>query len=459
MSSSPSVTADLERHLFLDDRLIAETHNAKLTVGTVAKHAGNPLFGEEQPWEARFDNLYANVLYDQLHGYRCWYNPFIVDPQGSVTPRHERHKVTYKARPGESGICYAVSQDGIVWSKPDLDLVSFNGSTANNLVLRGIHGAGIFKDQRDPKPERRYKMFYGGKWIKEWEPGIAVQFSEDGLHWSDAVACPQVEAAGDTHNSPLWVPQLEKYVAMTRIHRGEPFELHPDGQRAVGRTESQDFVHWTAATEALRGEPQNQTYAMLVFPTAGLYLALLMIIRLKEDRVHCELAWSPDTVDWHRVDPGTPLVPNSETEGDYDWGCVYGANAPIATKESIWIYYGGSNGRHRSWRDSFLCLATLRPDGWAGYEPVNARKTAVVVTRPRACRGQVHLTADAAGGLVQINALDDDGTVLAEGQPIAEDVTDRRVQWANPDQETACAGRSVRLSFRIQRAKVYSVRV
>jgi hypothetical protein len=36
------------------------------------------LFGEEKPWEARFDNLYANVLREPHTGlYRCWYSPFI----------------------------------------------------------------------------------------------------------------------------------------------------------------------------------------------------------------------------------------------------------------------------------------------------------------------------------------------------------------------------------------------
>jgi hypothetical protein len=56
--------------------------------------------------------------------------------------------------------------------------VDFEGSTANNLVLRGPHGARIFKDLRDPDPRRRYKMFY---------QGMAVRFSGDGLHWRGAV--------------------------------------------------------------------------------------------------------------------------------------------------------------------------------------------------------------------------------------------------------------------------------
>ena len=68
------------RFLLLDDRLIDNTENAKLTVSTAQKHPSNPLFGEDEPWEKRFDNLYGNVIYDEEEEiYKCWYSPFIQD--------------------------------------------------------------------------------------------------------------------------------------------------------------------------------------------------------------------------------------------------------------------------------------------------------------------------------------------------------------------------------------------
>ena len=53
------------KYLLLDSRVIKNTENAKLTLGTVKKHPANPLFGEDKPWEPRFDNLYPNVIYDE----------------------------------------------------------------------------------------------------------------------------------------------------------------------------------------------------------------------------------------------------------------------------------------------------------------------------------------------------------------------------------------------------------
>ncbi len=106
-------------------------------------------------------------------------------------------------------------------------------------------------------------------------------------------------------------------MGITRLHSGTPFHRHPLGQRSVGLTESADFLHWTRAVEVLWGEPDNQTYSMQIFRCGDIYLGLLMIIRLAEDRVHCELTWSPDALKWERIDPGTPLIANASTRGDY----------------------------------------------------------------------------------------------------------------------------------------------
>ena len=180
--------ADRENTLLLDSRQVEQVANAALMVGTTVKHPANPLFVEDKPWEVRFDNLYPNVLYDRRRRlYRCWYNPFIVDQLASETPREKRGEVPYKNMHMELGLCYAESDDGIGWTKPDLDLVDFEGSTANNIVLRGVCGVGVYEDVYDEDPQRRFKMFYGGNWIGEWKPDLDVRFSPDGLHWSDEI--------------------------------------------------------------------------------------------------------------------------------------------------------------------------------------------------------------------------------------------------------------------------------
>ena len=48
------------------------------------------------------------------------------------------------------------------------------------------------------------------------------------------------------------------------------------------------------------------------------------------------------------------------------------------------------------------------------------------------------------------------GKVLAEGQPITEDVTDREVTSTEPVRLARLAGQPVRLRFALRNAKLYS---
>lgn len=80
------------------------------------------------------------------------------------------------------------------WEKPELGLVEYEGSKWNNILWRGPHGTGLFKDHRDPDPARRYKAFF---------QGVSVAFSADGIHWGKAISWPQIKVRGDTVTATL----------------------------------------------------------------------------------------------------------------------------------------------------------------------------------------------------------------------------------------------------------------
>lgn len=441
---------DRSKFLLLDSRIVESTRNARLTVGTVKKHPANPLFGEDKPWEPRFDNVYANVIYDEQEQlFKCWYSPFVTDSGHTKTPPGDREPGQYMSRLRETGrdrkmgVCYATSKDGIEWTKPLMNVRKWEGDQKTNIVDIGPHGSGVIKDLREADPERRYKMFM--------KDGVmAVEFSADGRRWTDPIRCPAIDAAGDTHNNAFWAPELERYVGITRLWVDNP------RQRVVGRSVSRDFVNWSKAVEVFRGDPSSQIYALPVFRYAGIYIGLPVIFQPETDRSHTELAWSPDTIKWYRIDPNTPLIPTSSTRGDYDWGCVYGAACPIVLEDEIRLYYGASNGPHTDWREGFLALATLRPDGFAGYEPATNSQPAIVTTTPfSAVRGTLKITADAAGGAIRVAVLDAAGNELAESTAIRNDVTDKPIVFPSGFQ---LAGRSepVRLQFRCESSKLYS---
>ncbi len=161
--------------------------------------------------------------------------------------------------------CYAESDDGETWSKPDLGIHDFEGSKANNLVFDspsddgtgGHHGAGsVFVDPSAP-PGERYKAFFkrfiDRKAFEEYRqerPGafdpkqlreidrkevfvcVGGAVSPDGLHWKE-FSRPLVVHPSDSHNIAYYDTQLGKYVGY--------FRTHVFRKRAVGRAETDDF--------------------------------------------------------------------------------------------------------------------------------------------------------------------------------------------------------------------------
>lgn len=428
------------KRLLLDSRVVEHASGVRLVPGKLKKHAGNPLFGEDKPWEPRFDNLYPNVMYDaEDKRFKCWYSPFIRDGMVAETPRENYDTVRYRVKDRMMGLCYAESDDGVTWRKPLMDVCLFDGQPSN-IVAMGPHGTGVFKDLRDPDPARRYKMLYV-------DDVMTVAFSRDGIHWGDPIPCPEMGAVGDTHNNAFWCSERNCYVGITRLWK--------DGQRLVGRSESPDFLKWSKAECVLQGlERHLQTYAMPVFSYGGVYLGMPVVFNTETDRTHAELAWSPDTVTWRLIAPGTPFIGNGE-EGACDWGCVYPAVAPVMTG-GILIYYGGSNGLHTNWRDGFLCLATLGPDRFAGYEPEEAAAEGTITTTAMDVGSGVRVTADVAmGGAVEVTVLDPAGAEVAKSRPISETLTDGAVTWAKGGLPES-GRKGMRLKFTLRKAMLYA---
>jgi hypothetical protein len=378
------------RFLILDSRLLGTAENAVLKVGTVQKSTSNPLFGEDKSWEKRFDNLYGNVMYDKQEKiYKCWYSPFIVDRSAKGMTLEQRQEKYSPGRGREMGICYATSKDGIKWEKPELGLVEYEGSKANNINLRGI--------------------------------------------------------AGDTHNNAFWNSELKKYIGITRTWGKKG--------REVTRIESLDFKKWTSTGVVMEALNRGaQPYAMPAFRHGGVYLGLLASFG-HEDRTRSKLAWSPDSIKWHRIDPDADLIPNSEKILDYDYGCVYACAYPVFLDNEIRLYYGGSDYKHGGWRTGNLSLATLRPDGFAGYEQKSKDKPAVITTTAISYAGQeIRITADVAhGGSIEVSIVDDQGKDVVTAGTVSKTVTDGRLKWSKK-----ISGDKIRLKFEIHNAKLYS---
>ena len=458
-----------ERYLLLDTRIVERTENARLAPGTVVKDAANPLFVADRPWEPRYDNMYPNVLWDAEEKiYKCWYCPFIVDERTSATAPEKRRPeeteyMTAQPNRREEAILYATSEDGVRWVKPQLGVVEFEGSSRNNIVARGPSGAGVFKDLREPDPSRRYKAFYAA------QAGYLqlVRFSADGIRWGAEFPCPEIAIQSDCHANMIWSEILRKYIGIVRHYDRIPVV----GNRKIARTESVDGMTWTKSTLALAGTPGKQAHDMVIFEDAGVFLGLLGVMNFPSMksrdgvRQHIELAWSPDSIRWHRVAEGTPLVGNTPKEErkygkmPYDWGALF-PSAPVFRDGRIEIYYGASDWYFFDWRKSGLARAFLRKDGWAGYEPVDAGRVMEVRTHELSWGpGELRCCVDLqAGGALRVLVVDASGEQVGEGVVRGNpgELTDALVAWDEGLNPNDLRGRKVSLVFMARAAKLYS---
>ena len=85
------------------------------------------------------------------------------------------------------GLCYARSNDGISWEKPNLGLAEFEGSKDNNIVV-GSAPAGIEKISTegmvfyDPKAPEDQKFRYATRISDELKDTVIFS-SPDGIHF------------------------------------------------------------------------------------------------------------------------------------------------------------------------------------------------------------------------------------------------------------------------------------
>ena len=180
-------------------------------------------------------NFYGTVLHDEGR-YRMWY--------------YAKNEV--RPRPDEiSMICYAESDDGISWAKPNLGQKEFKGNRDNNaLDLPGkqAYTASVIKDEEDPEPQRRYKMVYNP--LQESGPvadrfGMAVSTlrtatSPDGIRWAVAPEWPIDDFAEQS--------SFYKHGGMYYVHGQGLFHGGGEGSSEHGRQGylwvSPDFKEW-----------------------------------------------------------------------------------------------------------------------------------------------------------------------------------------------------------------------
>ena len=438
------------KQLFLDDEFLVErSEGIRYVVNRPTKHPANPLIVPDRPWENVLQH-YGSVLWDEAAStFRIWY-----------TCRTTRYGSDNAVVVG-----YAVSEDGLNWEKPSLGILDYEGSTETNLVLdMGPGGSGgvCVLDTPWDSPEKRYKMLY--KTIEDGG-GIKVAFSVDGLHWEKHPKTV-LEGVFDTFNVALW--DGEKYVAYVRINQRPRKRF-----RALGRIESEDFIHWTKPTIVLSPDVQDPedsdlyTSAAFKYDEADrAYFMFPSLFDWRTGQLTPQLATSRDNVNWRRASNREAVIPLGPPDSYESQEIMVGAPS-VVKDDKVYVYYHGENRPH--WggtgapfeMKSGIALATYRLDGFVSIEAGDKPYGGSVTTIPIQFSGtQLEINADATWGEIRVEILDDANQVIVgfevdACEPVMGDSVRHRVSWKGKSVGNL-VGRTVKLRFHLTASRLYA---
>ncbi len=459
------------RELFVDDELLdVGRTSARETLHHPQRR--ECVMTNDAPWEAD-----GWVYYTVLQDGRLFRMYYLCMPM--YNREHTRHD------PPFHHICYAQSEDGIHWHKPDLGICAYEGDTHNNIVAvtETMDAFHVFIDQNPAcLPAERYKAVYTRPGRQLW-----CMTSADGVHFRDGWMLSD-KGFYDSHNTAFWDTNTGRYVCYARdFHEGAGGERVRD----IRRMESGDFHAWT--------EPERISYAdspydfhmytngvQPYFRAPHLYVAFpARYTERKEWTANYERLCGAEHRRWRmRFNPRYGLAvtdglfmssrdgrrfrrwneaflrPGPESEKRWVYGDSYVAYGLLETQSAVsgedreLSFYASAN----DWSDTPVQVFryTLRLDGFvsrgAGYEGGD------VVTQPLVFDGEALSVnfATSAAGCMRVCLEDAEGGALKgyDSGELFGDATDRRVDFERPLSDLR--GKPVRLRFHLRDAEVYA---
>lgn len=480
--SAEPIDIGSRRELFVDNFLIDSTQGAlRLQVHQPVRR--EIVFKTDALWEGNASG-YQSVFKDGGL-YRMYYRGLHYrngGPPAQALADHPRN------------LCYAESDDGLHWRRPELGICEFQGSKANNIVLTAAmlkeiggdpaHSAVFLDANPDCPADAKYKAVVLGK------GGLYVLKSGDGVHFAVMSTQPAVtEGAFDSQNLIFWDPLRAEY---REYHRG-----FKDGVRDIMTSASKDILRFPKPQWLDHsGAPAEHLYTNQIYPyyrAPHIFLGFPMRYtdrgwsepmfdlpgleeRLARAQSHprygtavtdAVLISSRDGQKFHRWDeafirPG-PRERHSWVYGDnfVFWSMVETKSSVEDCPNEISLYATES-----AWEGTYSTVRrySLRLDGFvSAHAPLTGGE---FVTKPlRFDGGNLTLNVETSGaGSVQVEIQDLSGKAiegysLADCPPIFCDRLDKVVRWKKAGGDVRpLAGKTVRLRFVLKDADLYSLR-
>ncbi len=491
MKSVAQNMADSRKSLFVDDAQIDSMTNVTRTLHVPARAEENPVLTPDLPWEGSIILQPGTVMYDEdEHIFKMWYNSFATASKPDI----------------QQLLLYATSKDGIHWDRPQLNLVDFHGSKANNAFLSWCSwNHVVIKDDWDPDAGKRYKLAYWN-WKTAGKEGVWVAFSPDGIHWKEYENNPVIPmaASGDTFS----VMQDPVTHGFWMYHKSaitsQPASVFGGASlRKVARVVSKDFVHWKDDELVLEpdtlDQPDTEFYGLSPFAYGDQYLGLLWVLHTYSQQIDVQLVSSRDGLNWdrsahRRIFFPLGFVKNGYNGRGFDSEMIMSIASPAVKDRQLWMYYTGFNVKHNATQseevldDRYLGQIGLARLPLDGFVSLDATSRGQVVMKPTVIQGtEFHLVAftktfeDASHtysndwddlyqsvakgeGQVRVELEDEEGKPIAgfsveECDPIEGSIADRKVTWAGKSDLSSVRGKVIRIKFILENASIYSYAV
>ncbi len=452
----PALNIGRQKQLLIDDLFFEQSDNIRLKLHPAQKTGEHNLV-RDRPWESATLNWFSFLEDDGV--YRMWYECYDIDGWPTTN---------------DTSFCYCESTDGIRWTKPELGLFDYKGSTANNVLFRQVgpqgahsrvHGACVFIDSSAPA-ESRYKAVSQGMFPAPPDYRIAGMYSPDGLTWT-RFPKPICDVFADSQFSGFRDDRKGKYTLYGRVfQRG----------RALGRAESDSFEEFPELSLVLAPDDNDPPDSDLYNPAAlkygyadGVYFMFPSLFQHGSQTLDIRLAVSRDGIRWTWPDQKTPFIPLGK-DGEFDSGSLYMGQGMIRRENELYLYYGGSRLNHAEGE-----LENLRqPTGSRIFSRVTVPLDRFVSAEADAERGTfttpplifdgntLVLNADVRdGGDIRVAILDMDGRPV-ENRSIEDCVSVsgqkhvKQVFWKTDGDVSAWAGRPIRLRIELSSANLYA---
>lgn len=425
------------REPFVDDYLIDQLKGSARLVPQ-RPQPREVVLTADRPWEGN-TSAYFTVFRDE-NLFRMYYRGSHWDEQAKQ-PTHR--EVT----------CYAESQDGLLWIKPNLGLYEFEGSKENNIVWDGpgTHCFTPFKDTNPHEsPDARYKA------LTSVTGGLLALKSADGIRWQPMTDKPVItQGAFDSQNLAFWDPHMRKYREYHRAFRNV---------RDIMTGISEDFLTWTEPIwlDYPHSPPEHlYTNAVLPYPGAPHILVGFPTRFLPQtQQTEPTLMVSRDGHTFHRyLEALIPLTAPQDRAGNRSnylaWGLLELPHTP--SEWSVYAteaYYAGPATRLRRFtfrRDGLVCLSA---QGGTGE----------VLTRPLRFQGRKLLLnfRTERNGSLRVEVQDPDGIplpnfTLEDAIPLQGDELTATAMWSQGGDLTSLADKPVQLRFVLDHADLFSM--